>query len=526
MEQALGKLEKERLKDALSPEREAYQNLLRAEAQIKSFQMQRAQAQGIGSGATLDELAQLFEDEMDKLNNKYETLRQNQQRQAEQQTNEALQKVKELARRQQQFNQKVRNLARKDTTPEEKKRQIEELRRQQERLSRETQELARQMRESRRQGTQLPREVQENLRQASSEMQNASNKLRQDNPELAAAKGTRALNKLKRLEESLRRNLNDSLRQQFESLQQDFQKLAESQKELTKDVEDLTNKKENDDDKRQQAEQKQGQVREDLSKVQSDLQFLTSKAQEAKKAVTRDLKRLSREMAGAKIDKKMEHAQQLLEDKRLHSALQAERDIQTIIERMSEKLRRLQGEFAETDEEKLDLALGQTQRLREELESLKRQFHESGQGHEISEGEEQSGKAENVQVGPGESRLPPQIFNPEQIEAWSEELAQSLKDLEFIKEAIQVDTSLSKQLSQINRNFQGVFRNFAGGNPEKLSLIEERLLVPLKNFEAELAQKLELLKNKDKLFLAREEKIPPEYKELVEKYYEALSKTK
>ncbi|MFQ6113299.1 MAG: DUF4175 family protein, partial [bacterium] len=515
MEQALDELEKKRLREALTPEREAYLNLLHAEAQIKEFQMQRAQAQGVGGGANLDELVQLFEDEMDKLKNKYETLRQNQQRQTEQEMDEALQKVKELARRQQRFNQRVRELAReKEITGEEKKRRIEELRRQQERLQRETQELARQMQESRRQGSRLSREIQENLRRASSEMQNASNRLRHENPELAAAKGTRALSRLKRLKDSLQRNLNESLRQQFQSLDQEFQRLADAQEELANEVQGLRPETQDYKEKLQDVGDEKAQLKNDLAKAQKDLQLLSNKSQEAKKAVTRDLKKLSREIAEAQLEGKMERAQKLLEEDRLHSALQAERDIQTILERFSEKLRRLRGEFAETEEEKLDLALSQTERLREDLESLQRQFHQlNKQGEEKEPGmaQEKGGKsAEQVQAGPGESGPPPQIADSKQIEAWNEELNQNLKDLDFINQSIQIDTSLSRELSKISQNLQGILRNFAGGNPEKLSLIEEKILDPLRNFEAELAQKLELLKNKEKLFLAREERVPPQ----------------
>ncbi|MFQ5822819.1 MAG: DUF4175 family protein [bacterium] len=528
MEQALNELERKQLKDALTPEREAFQNLLRAEAQIKEFQIQRAQTQGVAGDATLEELTQLFEDEVDKLKNKYETLRQNQHRQQNKEINEAFEKVKELARRQQQFNQQLRTLARKEMTPNEKKRRIEELRRQQEQLQRETQELTRQMMDLRRQGSQISREIQENLRQASSEMRNASNNLRYENTDLAAAKGRRALNNLKRLEENLHRNQNESLRQQFESLAQNFQRLTEAQKELTKEVEKLTDEKENYDKKLQSVQEEQARLKKELFKAQSDLQFLSTKVQKVKKKVSRDLKKLSREIAGTNIDKKMENAQKLLEENRLNSALQAERDIQTILNRLSEKLRKLQGEFAETEEEKMDLALNQTQKIRENLESLQRQFHNLNQPGEKRElkGEQQMGGEgkQNVQAGPGESGPPPQNLN--QFEKWNEELAQGLKDLEFIRETIQSDSSLTRELAKINQDFQDVYRNFISGNPEKLQLIEDKILVPLKNLEAELAQKLELLKNKEKLFLAREEKIPAEYKELVEKYYETLSKTK
>ena len=91
----------------------------------------------------------------------------------------------------------------------------------------------------------------------------------------------------------------------------------------------------------------------------------------------------------------------------------------------------------------------------------------------------------------------------------------------FLSESVTPD--VPELLSQ---NMEGMIRSFSGGLPERFQLIEEQVLNPLKAFEAELAHKLEIMKNKEKLFLAREEKIPPEYEALVEKYYEALSKTK
>ncbi|MFQ5677207.1 MAG: hypothetical protein ACE5G1_15040, partial [bacterium] len=89
-----------------------------------------------------------------------------------------------------------------------------------------------------------------------------------------------------------------------------------------------------------------------------------------------------------------------------------------------------------------------------------------------------------------------------------------------------VDSSLSNDFRQINRDMQGVVRTFKGGLQERFQLIENLVLDPLKAFEADLARKLETMKNREKLFLAREEKIPAEYQEMVEQYYEALSKTR
>ena len=197
---------------------------------------------------------------------------------------------------------------------------------------------------------------------------------------------------------------------------------------------------------------------------------------------------------------------------------------------MHDKFTRLRSALAETDEEKLDLALNQTRKLRENLESVQRQIQNLSRNNDeqTQEGTQKTGKQNTtrVQAGPGGNNMPPQQMERNKLDRLNDELAQGLKDLEFIQQSTQVDTSLSRQAAQLNQNLQGIIRTFSGGDQRRIQIIENLMLVPLKGFEAELTQKLEIMKNKEKLFIAREEKIPPEYEALVEKYYETLSKTK
>jgi len=529
MSAAVKKLNENQLREALTPERESYQNLLRAEAEITEVQLQRMQASGAGDAANLDELSQLFDEEMDKLKNKYETLNEAQQHQSEKEVNEALEKVKELARRQEQYNQRLRDLARNQMAEEERKRQIEELRRQQEELRRETQELSRQVQSLQRQNASIPRDVQDSLRRTESEMNNSSNNLRQQNAEQAAATGQRALNNLKRLENSLQRNQKESLRKNFDALDQQLHELADAQKRLTEDVEKLSRGGEQSQEQLQQARDDQQRLQEDLADAKQALQSLSEKAQEAKNQVTRDVRKFSQDLERSNLEQKMESAQKLLEEKQLNSAAQAERGIQNTLERMREKFTRMRGGLAESEEEKLDLALDQTRRVRENLENLEREVQDLKReaGGSEKTGEQTSGQGrENAQAGPQESRTAPQKLDRDQSDALNNGLARNLKDLEMLRQSIEVDTSLSRRLENVHQNLQGVVRNFAGGDPNRLTEIEAQVLNPLRTLEAELAQKLDLLRNKEKLFLARDEKIPAEYEELVKKYYESLSKTK
>src|SRR6185369_15419531 len=103
MEAAPPPLRKESGKDALPPEQRALQRLLAADAIFREVQVAFGNQQNGGGGGQREqqELAGLFELELDKMKNQYETVQRAQQQQAEKQKSEAEQRLEELARRQQ-----------------------------------------------------------------------------------------------------------------------------------------------------------------------------------------------------------------------------------------------------------------------------------------------------------------------------------------------------------------------------------------------------------------------------------------
>ncbi len=528
MQRAIEKLDAGLLREALQPEREALKNLRHAEGQVRKIQLQQAQGGSQAQNASMEELSRLFDDELKRLNNKYETLRQSQPQNTDEKVNEALEKVKELARRQQQFNRQMRDLARKKMPEEEKKRRIQELRRQQEELRRETQELAQQMRNSLQQNGGLPRRIQNDLRRATSEMNRASNNLKRQDTDLASAKGTQALNRLRQLEDVLRRNQKESLRRRLESVQKEVEQLAEAQKRLTEKVQRLSEKKQPSSEQLSGALRDQNDIGDNLAELQKDLDALVNQARRSRNRSFRQLQELKKDMERAGLRDKVARAESLLEKQKLGSALQAERDIRKRLEEMGEKVTQARSALAETDEEKLDLALDQTRRLRDRLENLQRQQgqEKAGEQGRRPEGRQQgaASNARNLQAGPSESQSAPRT-RPEDSRRLNEDLNRTLDNLEQLQQSLQNDPSLAQDANRINQNLQNILRTFRGGDPARFSLVEQMVLVPLRNLEAELAQKLELLKNKEKMFLARDEQVPEEYKELVQKYYEALSRS-
>ncbi|MEM1263373.1 MAG: DUF4175 family protein [Pseudomonadota bacterium] len=127
-------------RDALAPEQQALQQLLRAEAVFRDISVSMRNDGNPAGGQAGRDLSEMFELEMDLEKNQYETGSQATAAQEDQELDEIAEKLAELAERQQQL---ADRLARDgQATPAERWRQ-EQLRREAEQLQRELEQLSR-----------------------------------------------------------------------------------------------------------------------------------------------------------------------------------------------------------------------------------------------------------------------------------------------------------------------------------------------------------------------------------------------
>src|SRR5262249_36558385 len=110
MKTAEGHLQKQAPKDALPPEQRALQILQEAEQEYE-VQVAMQNGGGGGGGQMAEDLADLFELELDKLANQYEMQQRADQQAADRQIDELAEKLKELARRQQAEAERQRRMA-------------------------------------------------------------------------------------------------------------------------------------------------------------------------------------------------------------------------------------------------------------------------------------------------------------------------------------------------------------------------------------------------------------------------------
>ena len=150
MERARQQLDALRTADALPQEMNALNELLRAQAEVRRREVQQqANGQGgRGNNRQQQDISSLFDRELARQQQtNYETPGRPETRDEEPKEDDALEKIQELARRQDALNKSQQELAknREATTAEELKRQLERLTREQSELRREAEELAREL---------------------------------------------------------------------------------------------------------------------------------------------------------------------------------------------------------------------------------------------------------------------------------------------------------------------------------------------------------------------------------------------
>jgi hypothetical protein len=215
MGRALQQLQTERTREALTHEMAALNGLLQAQAEVRRRQVtqQANGAGGAGSNRAEQDLSALFDKELQRQQRtNYET-RPSVETQPDraQSDNAAMDRIRELARRQEDLSRRQAELARANLSPEEMKRQLEKLTREQSELREQAEELLRRNGEAnarargrsgqQREDTAADSQRQDSLRSAVDQMRAAAGELRRDDPGQAAASGQRAAEQLRRLAE-------------------------------------------------------------------------------------------------------------------------------------------------------------------------------------------------------------------------------------------------------------------------------------------------------------------------------------
>src|SRR6266568_1171259 len=235
MNPAAEQLKAENAQAAEPLEQKALQHLMRAEALFNEIQVTMGGGGGGGGGArqSAEDLADLFELELDQNKNQYETLQRGEMNKGSQAIDEALQKLKELAERQQKLMQRRAmqqqgggNGGSDQTSAQELQKETERLARQLDKLSRENND--RQM-----------ADVSRALQPAASNMQQQAQSGNSQQQQQAAQQALEQLNRAQRL---LNQGRGGSMDERLAKLQEQAKKLKEQQSKIADETQQLADK--------------------------------------------------------------------------------------------------------------------------------------------------------------------------------------------------------------------------------------------------------------------------------------------
>ena len=265
MGKAVDSLDGLKTAEALPPEMDALNHLLKAQADVKKHEVMRQQAgTGAGNNRSNYDLSSLFDKELQKAQQtNYETRSSAEQKDDASQS--ALDKIRELARRQDELLRKQQELAQKraQMSEEELKRELEKLTRDQSELRQKAEDLARQLQQGPQsqqaqsgrgqkddkgqqgqrgqtgqaqagQGGQSGQAGQ--MRDVSEEMRSATSDLRRQDPAQASARGNRALEKLRELQQQFESAAPDERRRALGELQLEARQLADAQRQIASEL--------------------------------------------------------------------------------------------------------------------------------------------------------------------------------------------------------------------------------------------------------------------------------------------------
>ncbi|MCZ0933973.1 MAG: hypothetical protein OXJ54_02210 [Gemmatimonadetes bacterium] len=549
MLEAETRLGERRLREALAPEQRSLQHLQRAEAAFRDVQVQQGGGGGggtpgsVGSGA--EELADLFELELDRLRNQYETVQRGQQQQQDQEVDEALQKLEELARRQQQMNERAAAQQRGAAGGGQG---------QQQQMIQEAEELARQLQRLGREGDRADvEESARRLQQAADEMRRAQAQGRRGQGQ---AEASNALDRLREARRLLENRQVAAVEREVEDAARRAERIAERQRELQSDVnEDPTG---GDRDRLAGLRERKTELAREVDRLETDLDRLSREARQDQPEAARRLVEAAGEIRESRLRDKLNFSRGALGSQTEDFVRNFEEQITRDAENVRARVQAAQDALSESDPRRLGRQLDETRDLVRGLESLQERLQQDqeGQGQEGQEGQGQEGQGGQQGQGeqggqqgegqgqggrggqpgqPGQAPRGGQGFapgggggggggpwlSPEDVRQFQREFRERGQDARRLRDELRQE---GVDVGDLDRAVAGLDRLRTMGDfddPEELAALQADVLRGLKDFE--FALRRELGSQIERFFLSGSDDVPEEYRELVEAYYRALS---
>ncbi|MCA9223418.1 MAG: hypothetical protein KDA71_24050, partial [Planctomycetales bacterium] len=369
------------LRPALAAEQAAYQALLRLRAREHNVIRSQQQAGQQGQSSSSSNRSQQQLDQLDLSNdeNRYETERtaesQSQQELQDRETRQVLNRLSELARRQNDLNERLKELqsaleeAQTEAEREELRRQLQRLTEEQQQILRDTDELQSRMESPENQ--QRMNDERQQLEQTREQVRRASEALEEGMVPQATAAGARAEQQFEDLRNELRRQASNRFEEELREMRDDARGLEQRQQQLAEQL-NADESEENanslrDDSSREELPEQLREQQQRLQQLLERMRETTLEAEATEPLLSERLYEAARDAAEQNLERALPAAESSLRRGLIEDAQQQEQLAREGIRQLREGIEQAAESVLGDDTEALRRAREELERLADEL---------------------------------------------------------------------------------------------------------------------------------------------------------------
>ena len=516
MAEASDSLNAVRPDEAIPPEQEALELLIKVSLEIPKILMQMRNSN--------PQLAENLELEMEELQSELENQQNELDMEMQEQTQEMLDQARQMLGEQQQLSEQSQQLGREDQPSPSEMQQNSQ---QQEQLAQQAQQMAQQLGDMQQsgQGTQGQRlnQAGQAMQQAGEQMEEAAQGMQQEEPQLSAAKGQKAEERLQEAIEQLEKVAAEYTDVALDRASQQLQELTEAQSDVQQQTQELRSRSEQSEmrpeDFRKASElaNQQRELQRNLEGLERTLRNIQEQLAPDNPEASQNVADATRRLAEEQTTGDMATAQRALQWRSFRAADQNQQDVLDTLEQTQSDLQQARANMAATEEEQLEAALEQLQQARERMQDIQREL-------QAMEGQEQTEEQQRRREQLAEQQQQIQ----EQMQRAQEAMQRQSGNQPGSDEPADQEVSRAggtESDREIDRLWLGMLdtMDYRPGSRSNPFPNYERVIRDLDKLETALEERLNTLQEKKRLAQVVREDVPPEYRRLVDNYYESLS---
>ena len=517
MGEASGELHAIKPKAALPHEQDALELLTKAMMELDKVLTRMRSG---GSQAAADNIEMDMEDLQDTIEQDENELDE----QMREQTQELLDQARDMLSQQEQLTEQSQQMAREGQPSQREMQQNSQQEQQMAGQAQQMAEQAQQMGQSSGQGAgqsntgQRMVQAGEALQQASENMQAASENMGAGQPQMGAAKGEKAEENLQQAIEDLEKVAAQYTDQALESVTETLDQLVADQSEVREQTETLEEEDRRNDigpeDLRNASElaNQQRNLRRDLEQLQRNLSNLREALSDNEPQAARNVGDANRRIIEEQVPENMEDAQRALQWRNFQSSDREQREVLDTLLEARNDLQQARTNLAETEEEQLDAALDQIESWAAQMEDIQREL-EAMDNQETPLTPEQEARQQQLSE------------QQEQIQQRAQDAmeAQGQGDAQGDEQAQAGGAESDRELSEL---WLGAIRAMNNGPGTRRAPFPryDFSLRELRKLERAIEERLATIQEKKQLAQVLKEDVPPEYRGMVDRYYEFLAK--